>query len=46
MNSGLMEQFEIQEKLEKGEKVEKIQYVVEGVFDQTNAAKELPNRKY
>ena len=37
---------EIIQKLEKGKKVEKIQYVVEGVFDQTNAAKELPNRKY
>jgi galactofuranose transport system substrate-binding protein len=37
---------EIIQKLEKGEKVEKIQYVTEGVFDQDNAAKELPNRKY
>jgi len=37
---------EIIKKLEKGEKVEKIQYVTEGVFDQDNAAKELPNRKY
>ena len=37
---------QIIKKLEKGEKVEKIQYVTEGVFDQTNAAKELPNRKY
>ena len=37
---------EIIQKLEKGEKVEKIQYVVESVFDQANAAKELPNRKY
>jgi ABC-type sugar transport system, periplasmic component len=37
---------EIIQKLEKGEKVAKIQYVTEGVFDQDNAAKELPNRKY
>lgn len=37
---------EIIKKLQKGEKVEKIQYVTEGVFDQDNAAKELPNRKY
>jgi len=37
---------EIIQKLEKGEKVDKKQYVVEGVFDQDNAAKELPNRKY
>ena len=37
---------EIIQKLQKGEKVEKIQYVTEGVFDQDNAAKELPNRKY
>ena len=33
MNSGLMEQFEIQEKLEKGETVDKIQYVDETYFD-------------
>jgi len=32
--------------LQAGKKVEKIQYVTEGVFDQDNAAKELPNRKY
>ena len=37
---------EIIQKLEKGETVEKIQYVDEGIFDQTNAAAELPNRKY
>ena len=37
---------EIIQKLEKGETVDKIQYVDEGVFDQTNAAAELPNRKY
>jgi galactofuranose transport system substrate-binding protein len=37
---------EIIQKLEKGEKVDKIQYVTEGVFDQDNAAAELPNRKY
>jgi len=33
-------------KLEAGQKVEKIQFVPEGVFDQENAAKELPNRLY
>lgn len=37
---------EIIQKLEKGEKVEKIQYVDEGVFDQANAKQELPNRQY
>ena len=37
---------EIIQKLEKGESVDKKQYVVEGVFDQDNAKKELPNRKY
>jgi len=37
---------EIIQKLESGQKVEKIQYVPEGVFDQENAAKELPNRLY
>jgi galactofuranose transport system substrate-binding protein len=37
---------QIIKQLQKGQKVQKIQYVTEGVFDQTNAAKELPNRKY
>ncbi|MHC1771381.1 MAG: ABC transporter substrate-binding protein [Flexilinea sp.] len=37
---------EIIRKLEAGEKVEKIQYVTEGVFDQENAARELPDRTY
>lgn len=37
---------EIIKTLEKGGSVDKIQYVVEGVFDQENAARELPNRKY
>jgi simple sugar transport system substrate-binding protein len=37
---------EIIQKLENGQSVDKKQYVVEGVFDQDNAAKELPNRKY
>lgn len=37
---------EIIQKLERGEKVEKIQYVVEEVFDTSNAKEVLPNRKY
>jgi len=37
---------EIIKKLQKGEKVEKIQYVKEGVFDQDNAKAMLPTRKY
>lgn len=37
---------EIIQKLEKGETVEKIQYVDEGVFDIKNAETELPNRMY
>jgi len=37
---------EIIQKLEKGQKVDKIQYVVEKVFDQENAAEVLPTRKY
>lgn len=37
---------EIITKLEAGEKVEKIQYVDELVYDTENAAAELPNRKY
>jgi len=37
---------EIIQSLEAGKKVEKTQYVVEGVFDQSNAAKILPTRKY
>ncbi|MDR1753885.1 MAG: ABC transporter substrate-binding protein [Eubacterium sp.] len=37
---------EIIQKLEAGEAVEKIQYVDEGVFDQSNAEAELPNRMY
>ncbi len=37
---------EIIQKLRKGEPVDKIAYVQEGVFDQSTAAKELPNRQY
>ena len=37
---------EIIQKLEKGEAVEKIQYVDEKVYDQANAEKELPSRLY
>ena len=37
---------EIIKKLQKGEKVEKIQYVNEGVFDLYNAKEMLPTRKY
>lgn len=37
---------EIIQKLEAGQSVEKIQYVDEGVYDQKNAASELPNRLY
>src|SRR5574344_1773684 len=37
---------EIIQKLQKGEKVDKIQYVTEGVFDQDNAKEMLPTRKY
>jgi simple sugar transport system substrate-binding protein len=37
---------EIIQKLQKGEKVEKIQYVNEGVFDLFNAKEMLPTRKY
>ncbi len=37
---------EIIQKLQKGETVEKIQYVDEGVFDQSNAAQVLPTRLY
>lgn len=37
---------EIIQKLEKGEKVTKIQYVDEGVFDMYNAEEILPSRKY
>ena len=37
---------EIIQKLEKGEPVEKIQYVDEGVFDIKNAAEVLPTRAY
>ncbi|MCR4821854.1 MAG: ABC transporter substrate-binding protein [Treponema sp.] len=37
---------QIIETLENGGTVEKIQYVDEGVFDQSNAAAELPNRLY
>jgi simple sugar transport system substrate-binding protein len=37
---------EIIQKLQKGEKVDKTQYVVEGVFDQDNAKEMLPTRKY
>ena len=37
---------EIIQKLERGESVEKIQYVDELVYDQDNAAQELPSRLY
>ena len=37
---------EIIQKLQKGEKDDKTQYVVEGVFDQDNAKEMLPTRKY
>jgi simple sugar transport system substrate-binding protein len=37
---------EIIQKLQAGQKVDKIQYVDEGVFDTDNAAKILPTRKY
>lgn len=37
---------EIIQKLEAGETVDKIQYVDELVYDQENAAAELPNRQY
>lgn len=37
---------EIIKKLQKGEKVDKIQYVNEGVFDLFNAKEMLPTRKY
>jgi galactofuranose transport system substrate-binding protein len=37
---------EIIQKLERGEKVEKIQYVVEEVFDTSNAKRLLSTRKY
>ena len=37
---------QIIETLENGGTVDKIQYVDEGVFDQSNAAQLLPNRKY
>jgi len=37
---------EIIQMLESGQSVDKIQYVVEEVFDQNNAATELPNRLY
>lgn len=37
---------EIIKTIESGGTVDKIQYVTEGVFDQDNAAAELPNRKY
>jgi ABC-type sugar transport system substrate-binding protein len=37
---------EIIQKLQKGQKVDKIQYVTEGVFDQDNAKEMLPTRKY
>lgn len=37
---------EIIQKLESGETVDKIQYVDEGVFDQSNAAAILPSRLY
>jgi ABC-type sugar transport system substrate-binding protein len=37
---------EIIQKLQKGQKVEKIQYVNEGVFDLFNAKEMLPTRKY
>jgi len=37
---------EIIKALQAGKTVEKVQYVTEGVFDQSNAAKILPTRKY
>ena len=37
---------EIIQKLEAGQTVDKTQYVVEEVFDQSNAAEKLPTRKY
>ena len=37
---------EIIKKLQAGEKVDKVQYVNEGVFDIKNAAEMLPTRKY
>jgi len=37
---------EIIQKLERGERVDKIQYVVEEVFDTSNAKEVLPTRKY
>lgn len=38
--------FDSIEKFKKGEKLEKRQIVPDGQFDETTAAKELPNRKY
>ncbi len=37
---------EIIQKLERGEPVDKTAYVVEGIYDQNNAAKALPERLY